>query len=133
MNIGRKLKTLRVNKGYEPIEIAEILGISKNTYGRYERNETIPDMKMLEKIAQEYQIDLIELLSDDKLVFNQKNTKGDNNGLVINYLSEKLIELYEKQINEKDNKIEDLNLKLLEKDKEIVLLKEEIIKYKNIL
>lgn len=128
MNIGRKLKTLRVNKGYEPIEIAEILGVSKNTYGRYERNETIPDMKMLEKIAQEYQIDLIELLSDDKLVFNQKNTKGDNNGLVINYLSEKLIEVYEKQIAEKDNIINQLNILLKEKEIEIEQLKNNLNK-----
>jgi transcriptional regulator with XRE-family HTH domain len=42
MIIGKKLKTLRISKGYEPIEIAERLGISKTTYGRYERNETMP-------------------------------------------------------------------------------------------
>ena len=76
MIIGTKLKTLRIAKGYEPIEIAERLGISKSTYGRYERNETVPDMNMLEKIANEYEISIADLLSDERLVFNQKIKKA---------------------------------------------------------
>lgn len=43
MKIGAKLKTLRTAKDFEPVDVAEKLGISKSTYGRYERNETVPD------------------------------------------------------------------------------------------
>ena len=42
------------------------------------------------------------------MILNQKNKKGDNNGLVINQLSEKLIDQYEKRINEKDDIIKEL-------------------------
>lgn len=103
MIIGTKLKTLRIAKGYEPIEIAERLGISKSTYGRYERNETVPDLNMLEKIANEYEISMTDLLSDDRIIFSNDQKGGtSNNALVINQLSEKLIEQYELRIKEKD-------------------------------
>lgn len=102
MKIGNKLRALRTSKGYDSTDVAEKLGVSKTTYGRYERNETAPDINMIEKIANLYDIEIYELLIDDKLVFNQNNKKGDNNGVVINYLSEKLIEQYEIRIKEKD-------------------------------
>ena len=89
MKIGTKLKTLRTARGFEPIDIAEKLGVSKSTYGRYERNESVPDGNMLEKIAEVYDISLNELLSDDKIILSQKQSGGvSNNALVINQLSE---------------------------------------------
>jgi transcriptional regulator with XRE-family HTH domain len=107
MIIGKKLKTLRISKGYEPIEIAERLGISKTTYGRYERNETVPDMNMLEKIAIEYDISITDLLSDDKVILSNDQKGGtSNNALVINQLSEKLIEQYELRLKKKNEIIE---------------------------
>lgn len=45
------------------------------------------------------------MVKQDANVFNQKNTKGNNNGIVINNLSEKLIEQYELRIQEKENYI----------------------------
>ena len=113
MIIGTKLKTLRVAKGYEPLEIAERLGISKSTYGRYERNETVPDLNMLEKIANEYEISIGSLLSDDKIIFSNEQKGGtSNNALVINQLSEKLIEQYEIRLKEKDDIIKSLLLQI---------------------
>ena len=82
------------------LSLAEELGISETTYRRYERNESTPDLEILQKIANFYQMDIVELLSDDKYVFNQHNKKGDNNGLVINQFSEKLIQQYEERIRE---------------------------------
>jgi transcriptional regulator with XRE-family HTH domain len=108
MKIGNKLKSLRTSKGYTPDFISEKLNISKTTYGRYERNETTPDLNMLENIANLYEIEIYELLSDEKIILNQKNKKGDNNGLVINQLSEKLIEQYELRLKEKDEIIKEL-------------------------
>ena len=109
MNIGHKLKTLRTAKGYEPIDIAEILGISKSTYGRYERNETVPDLNMLEKIAKEYEMSLGDLLTDEKIVFSSEQKGGTcNNALIINQLSERLIESFEIRLKEKDEIIANL-------------------------
>jgi hypothetical protein len=53
-------------------------------------------------------MDMIDLLKEEGLLFNQKNKKGDNNGLVINQLSDKLIEQYEIRLKEKDEVIADL-------------------------
>ena len=118
MKIGTKLKTLRTARGFEPVDIAEKLGISKSTYGRYERNETVPDGTMLEKIADVYEIDLVELLSDEKIILSSKQKGGtSNNGLIINQLSEKLIEQYEARISD-----------LKEQNTE---LKERLKKYEN--
>ena len=107
MKIGDKLKTLRTSKGYSPEIVSERIGVSKTTYGRYERNETAPDINILENIANLYELEMFELLSDEKIILNQKNKKGDNNGLVFNSLSEKLIEQFEKQLAEKDKRIEE--------------------------
>ncbi len=118
MKIGTKLKTLRTAKGFEPVDVAEKLGISKSTYGRYERNETVPDGTMLEKIAEVYEIDLVELFNDESYTFYNHKNKGDNIGnVVINNLSEKLNEQYEARIND-----------LKEQNNE---LKERLNKYEN--
>ena len=108
MKIGEKLKTLRTSKGYTPEIVSEKIGVSKTTYGRYERNESVPDLNILESIANLYELEMFELLSDEKIILNQNNKKGVNNGLVINQLSEKLIDQYEKRINEKDDIIKEL-------------------------
>ncbi|WP_353167655.1 helix-turn-helix transcriptional regulator [Flavobacterium sp.] len=108
MKIGDKLKTLRTSKGYSPETVSERIGVSKTTYGRYERNETAPDINILENIANLYELEMFELLSDEKIILNQKNKKGDNNGLVFNNLSEKLIDQYEKRLLEKDERINEL-------------------------
>lgn len=84
-----------------------MLKISRNTYRKYERNESAPDTNMLEKIASIYEIPVTDLVMDEKLVFNQTNKNGDNNGLVINNLSEKLCEQYELRLKEKDEKEKD--------------------------
>lgn len=124
MKIGEKLKTLRTSKGFTPDIVSEKIGVSKTTYGRYERNETVPDLKILESIANLYELEMYELLSDEKIILNQKNKKGDNNGLVVNQLSEKLIEQFEKQLVEKDKRIE-------EKEERINELKEIITELKS--
>jgi transcriptional regulator with XRE-family HTH domain len=108
MKIGDKLKTLRTSKGFSPESVSERIGVSKTTYGRYERNETAPDINILENIANLYELEMFELLSDEKIILNQKNKKGDNNGLVFNSLSEKLIDQYEKRLIEKDERIKEL-------------------------
>jgi transcriptional regulator with XRE-family HTH domain len=111
MKIGEKLKTLRTSKGYTPEIVSEKIGVSKTTYGRYERNESVPDLNILENIANLYELEMFELLSDEKIILNQNNKKGDNNGLVINQLSEKLIDQYEKKLKTKINKDEKIRNK----------------------
>lgn len=110
MEIGKKLRTLRAEKGFTQEKIADLLKIPQATYSNLENNKGKLDLNIIEKIATIYEIDMLDILSDDKLVFNQKNKKGDNNGLVINQLSDKLIEQYEERIKELKTTISELRL-----------------------
>lgn len=100
MEIGKKLRTLRAEKGYTQEKIADLLNIPQASYSNLENNKGKLDLKLLEKIATIYEIDVLDLLKDEGIIFNQKNKTGINNGLVINHLNEKLIEQYEQRIAE---------------------------------
>ncbi len=116
MLLGKKLKSLRTAKGFSPDIVAERIGVSKSTYGRYERDETTPDLKSLEMLAQLYEIEIYELLTDDKIFFTQNNKKSTGNGFyVYNNLSDKLIEQLELRIKEKDELIALLKSELSKK------------------
>jgi transcriptional regulator with XRE-family HTH domain len=104
MNISHLIKSLRIQKKLEPIHIADLLGVSINTYRKYERNEATLDINMLEKIAEIYDISIVDLLKKDSVaIYNNK----DNN-LFINQISEKLIEQYDNRLKEKEEVIKEL-------------------------
>ena len=113
MKIGNKLKSLRVNKGYTPEFVEEKLDIALITYRRYERNESVPDLNMLEKIADTYEIAIVDLFNDDNIVLSKGQKGGtSNNALIINQLSEKLIEQYEIRPKEQTEIIAELKSRL---------------------
>lgn len=114
MKIGNKLKSLRANKGYTPDFVADKLGVSLITYRRYERNESVPDLNMLEKIANTYEISIADLLVDDKIVLSKGQNGGtSNNAIIINQLSDKLIEQYEIRLKEKEEIIAAQKIRLM--------------------
>ena len=123
MDIGTKLKSLRIEKKIEPQEMALKLAISENTYRRYERNETTPDINMLEKIAQVLDKSFLDLLPEG-IVFNNIDQKGGNFGQYVS-VSEKLIEQFELRLKEKDKLIEQYEFRVQEKDMVIELLRKE--------
>lgn len=103
MDFGNRLKTLRTQKKFKTIEIAEKLDVSESTYRRYERNEIAPDLNVINKLAEIYEINVSDLLSDDKIILNNKQKGGtSNNALIINQLSEKVIEQMELRIKDKE-------------------------------
>ncbi len=108
MEIGKKLRTLRAERGFTQEKMADLLSIPQASYSNLENNKGRIDLKTIQKIAEIYEMDVIDLLKEEGLSFNQKNKKGDNNGLVINKLSDKLIEQYEIRLKEKDEVIADL-------------------------
>ena len=115
--IGNKLKELRKSRGFTHEEIYEQLNISSSTYIRMEKGETATWASMIDKICSVYKIEPEELLlSMEKYLMINNNQKGGCNtltGNVINNLSEKVIELYERMLTEKENKIAELEKKLI--------------------
>ncbi len=109
MKIGNKIKGLRIEKGFSTDFMAENLGVSEQTYRKYESDKNSPDLNALEKIAFTLGKSLIDLLPEN-ILFNNTEQKG---GIALAYQStihqqsEKLIEQFEKQLVEKDKRIEE--------------------------
>ncbi|MBR2382018.1 MAG: helix-turn-helix domain-containing protein [Clostridia bacterium] len=57
-NFGKKLKTLRKNKGLTQVELAEILGLSRPTISNYEVNRRSPSLTDLKMFAEFYGVGL---------------------------------------------------------------------------
>jgi transcriptional regulator with XRE-family HTH domain len=115
-SVGNKLKELRKSSGFTLEEICDQLNVSTSTYSRMEKGETATWTSLIDKICSIYKIEPEELLlSEEKYVLINNNQKGGSTtltGNIINNLSEKVIELYERMLFEKDKKIENLEKKL---------------------
>ncbi len=113
-SVGEKLKELRKSSGFSLEEISEQLNISPSTYTRMENGQTSTWTAMIDKICTIYKIEPEELLlSKEKYTLISNKQKGETtSSIVINNLSEKAIELYERMLNEKDKKIADLEKRL---------------------
>lgn len=101
MKIGNKLRVFRTEKGYTQEKIADLLQISQASYSNLENNIGKVDLKTIQKISEIYEIDMISLLNQDGVNFNQ-NFNNTNNNSIINQLTDKLIEQYETRLKEKD-------------------------------
>lgn len=107
--LGHKLRKLRMDSNYTQEYLAEVLGVSQKTYSNMENNKTAISADKLQKIAEEYGIDMAELLQDGKIVVQHNNSHDTStfNGVFNNY-SEKLIEQYEARIEELKEQIKGL-------------------------
>lgn len=74
--LGEKLKTLRSKNGFTQQHIASQLNVDRSTYSNYERAVTEPDIKTLLLLAKVFNIEVGQLLSDEK-----KFRVADNGGL----------------------------------------------------
>ena len=107
--IGNKLKKLRKNKSWSQEQVAELLNLSQSSYARIESGESHSWASHLDKIREIFEILPEELVKNDNVIIGNI---GTNNGVgyakVVNQLSEKLIDQYEKRLIEKDERIKEL-------------------------
>lgn len=120
INVGNKIRKLRMDKGYSQEYMADVLNISQRTYSNMENNKSQISVEVLRKIAKEYGIDIIELLKDDRTIVQNNSSKDSSTGgIIYNHMSEKLIEQFEERIvelkeliKEKDKRIDDLEKRI---------------------
>lgn len=62
-SFAEKLRLLRKSHNYNQIDIAEAIGIARQTYSNYETGKRTPDADLAVKIAEFYHISIAELLS----------------------------------------------------------------------
>lgn len=65
MNLGNSLFHARKKCGLSQEDVAEKLGVSRQTISKWETNETIPDIRQSKKMAMIYGISLDELIDFD--------------------------------------------------------------------
>ena len=65
IDLGSKLKELRVAKNYEQKKISEEFSLSRGTYSLYESNQRRPSYEILVKFADYYNVSVDYLLGRD--------------------------------------------------------------------
>ncbi len=107
--IGIKLRKLRKSKNWSQEQVADYLNLSQSTYARIENGESQSWACHIDNICSVFEITPEELVKSENVVLNNNQKGGtSNNALIINQLSEKLIEQYEERIKELKQTIIDL-------------------------
>ena len=105
MNLGNSLFHARKKRGLSQEEVAQKIGVSRQTISKWETNETIPDIYQSKKMAKIYNVSLDELIefdvdlqeieemiekSDDKIneKVNWPNAWGKKYPILLQYQSE---------------------------------------------
>jgi transcriptional regulator with XRE-family HTH domain len=88
MGIGSKLKRLRGETKYSQRDIADILGVDKNTYANWESEQNDIKSEHIPKLAEIFDVeikDLFEARNNVEINFNKQVHKGSstNNSVVI--------------------------------------------------
>lgn len=56
------LKSARVNKGLTQVKAAELIGITVDTLSNYERGKSFPDVPVIQKIEEVYEVSYSDLI-----------------------------------------------------------------------
>jgi len=110
-HIGRKIERIRELKGIKQETLATLIGVTQQTISKIEQSETVDDEK-LKKIAEALgvNIDTIRNFNEDAILnLTQNNNENSTNNFLIGYQYnpiEKIVELYERMLKEKDEIIE---------------------------
>lgn len=111
-DIGKKIRQIRLLRGYSQEYMAESLTVSQKAYSKYERGQTQITLNLLEKIANKLEVCHIKLLQFDQDVMMEKDLSSKpSKPQPPESLLEKLLFLYEQRIAQ----LETENARLKEK------------------
>ena len=93
MEIGNKIMELRKKKGMSQEELAEKVGVARQTISKWELGETAPDLKQSKELSKIFNVSLDELVSNDiKDVLIEKTSNTEKlAGLILKLLRISLI------------------------------------------
>ena len=87
MSIGKKLLSLRQEKGISQEALGRELNVSRQTVSKWESDLSLPDMKMMITISQFYEISITQLLDlDDETEADSINKIYEQTSLVLENL-----------------------------------------------
>lgn len=70
--LAENLVTLRNLKGFTQEQVAEVVGISRQSYAKWEQGETVPDIEKCDRLASFYGIRLDDLMHYAEKIGNTK-------------------------------------------------------------
>lgn len=111
MTLGERLKYFRKKNGYRQEDIAKILNIHRTTYTYYESDRTEPDLAKIKVLAELYNIELRELLTESKSRSEILSDSGmfigrrNNTSAMINSSELELIRMIRKLSNEEQTEL----------------------------
>ncbi len=106
MEIGTKIKKIREYKNFTQEHMAEQLGISQSTYSRFEKDDSDLTISQIHQIAELLDVKVEDLINvKEQLVINNYESTITHQAHLINVISEKERELYEKTIKLLEDKI----------------------------
>lgn len=87
MELGKRIKELREQKGVSQPQLAEFLGVSFKTVSSWEVGRTEPNMGMLIKLARFFDTSIDELSGDTSIPVQSPSTKKDSVTPILRYSS----------------------------------------------
>lgn len=127
MKVHEKIRSMRLSKGLSQEDMADKLYMSVNGYANIERGETDVQVSRLEKIAEAFDMELLELFSfGERNVFYLVAAAANNyyNNSFNNCKNNLQSTDSSNEKNELEHELEKARLLLQQKDKEIAYLKE---------
>jgi transcriptional regulator with XRE-family HTH domain len=74
LNIGSKISTLRKEKNWSQGDLAQKIDASREIIGKYERNENLPSIEMVAKMAQAFGVTVDFLIGSGENASYDKET-----------------------------------------------------------
>lgn len=65
---GITIKTLREKKGLTQTELAEVLGVSSKAVSKWETAKGLPDISLIEPLANALSVSVMELMTGDTVI-----------------------------------------------------------------
>ena len=116
MSIGENIKIHRKNKGLTQKQLADKIGVSEITVRRYEKNNNIPNVAIIDKFAAALEISVFELLDNkyDKAEYELLNGLSNGCDNLLNLVSNFEDSAKEESIKNFRNLIKLLDIKKFE-------------------
>jgi transcriptional regulator with XRE-family HTH domain len=71
--IGDTLRMMRVQRGFTPEQVAEVIGVSKQTVSKYEDDIWRPGTELMRKLADCFGVTMQEIINGYSLLCDDKN------------------------------------------------------------
>ena len=87
VKIGKFIAELRRRAGLTQEALGKKIGVTNKTISRWENGNYLPDIEMLQLLANEFQISIHELLSGERLSDEDFRKKADENVIAVSKVS----------------------------------------------